>query len=223
MLHVFIDDSALNPLLRREFLNSNGKRMDWVVDLVLHIATYAVEFDSYKNVYEVTESVRDDHGAWRTCKTGVKLTDISIAEADNTARLFELINDDNTENKGIYLGLLLARQAEDYLYEIDFWAFNEEPDEHTGGVLISAVDGKLHACVVFGKDRPDMKYVPFKVSYKDGESFLQREEPEMGRPYEDEVVDKLKLIFADALSDTDSELSKGEDCPGAYEDDSTLL
>lgn len=99
MLHVFIDDSALNPLLRREFLNSDGKRMDWVVDLVLNIATYAVKFDSYKNIYEVTESVRDDRGDWRSYQTGVKLTDISIAEADDTARLLKLINDDNTEKK----------------------------------------------------------------------------------------------------------------------------
>lgn len=222
MLHVFIDDSALNPLLRREFLNSDGKRMDWVVDLVLNIATYAVKFDSYKNIYEVTESVRDDRGDWRSYQTGVKLTDISIAEADDTARLLKLINDDNTENKGIYLGLLLARQVEDYLYEIGFWASNKEPDEHTGGVLISAVDDELRACVVFGKDRPDMKYVPFKVSYKDVKPFLQRGEHEMGRPYEDELVDKLKLMFKDALSDTGSQLFEGEDSPWADENDSAL-
>lgn len=211
MLHVFIDESAFGILAKREFGKIEGRRMDWLVDVVPMISTYAVEFDSQKKVYEVKESVRDDRGDWKNHETGVTITDISIAEADDTASLLELVTDENTQNKAIYLGLLLARQVEDYLYEIDFWASNEEPDEEKGGVFISAVDEELCACVVFGKDRPDMKYVPYRLHYRGGVPVLQQEEPEMGRPYYDEFMENLLAKAKDSDSGIHSELCEDED------------
>lgn len=191
MIHLFVDGDAWRVLAQRQFHKTGAERRNWVVDVVSLPVTHVVEFDTQKELYSVKESTRDDRGNWKEHEDGVSISDASIADADNTSDLLEMIRDDSTEHKAVILGFLLARQAENFLHEINFWDLNEVPDEKTGGVYITAEGESLTAKVVYGKERPDMMCVPYKVHLRDIGYVVEPGEPEMGRPYHDEFMDKL--------------------------------
>ena len=185
MVHLFVDSEAWSVLAMRQFRKNDAKRMSWIVDVVPFAATLVVEFDPLKELYSVQQYNREARGNWKDYNSGVSISDASIEDADNTEDLLEMIRDNSTEHKTIILGLLCARQAENFLHEIGFWDMNEVPDENSGGVLITANDGALAAKVVYGKERPDMMCIPYKVHLRDIGYVVEADKPEMGRPYRD--------------------------------------
>lgn len=189
MIHLFVDKNALGALARRDFCKNAAKRVNWIVDIVDIPVTQTVEFDAQKKRYRVTESYRDDQGG-RSYKTGKSMCDVSIAEADDILGWLEIIQH-RDERTSVITGLLIARQAENFLHETGFWNSNEVPDEKTGGIFITVEGKSLIAKVVYGQERPDMLCIPFRVHLRDIGYVVEDGKPEMGRPYGDEFIRRL--------------------------------
>lgn len=205
MIHLFIDQSAIGPLGSRNFSINDKERKNYVVDIVPLSTTYVVKYDSQTKLYSAEESIRDDRGDWNSFKTGVTISDVSIEEADDTQGILELLLDKNMKHKSLVLAFFMARQVENYLYESGFFNSNPEPDEELGGIYITANEDILHAEVVYGKDRPDMMYVPYKVTMKDIGYVNEAGDPEMGRPYHDEFMERLRDKLKISTEENNSE------------------
>lgn len=189
MVHLFIDNNAfeaLRVLTQQQFCKKEAKKMSWIFDMVWTPITYVIEFDAKKEQYTVKESVRDDTGNWKARETGNSIS-VSTEDIDNIPGLLKMLSDDNSSHSVMIIALLLARQVEYFLHETDFWNLNPVPDEKKGGILVTAEGKSLAAKVVFGRERPDMMCIPYRVHLRNVGYVVEPDEKKMGRPYSDEI------------------------------------